>query len=419
MFKRSRRRIVAAIMTALVCLFLGTLAVIYASSYIEVSRENFEMLSRHAQMYSLPAPDGSIPSDVLSETRPARDNDPMPGGKRGDNHSFRVATFYSVAVGADGTVLHTDTGERGVYDSETLAQYAADILSGGKTRGRMSQLLYLVTHKNGYTLVAFMDNTVMQHSMTTLFRYTLLFGSVALFGMLFLSMFLARRIVAPLETVYLKQRQFICDAGHELKTPVAVINANAELLHRQIGDDPWLLNIQYENERMGQLVGQLLELSRTENVKSQHAPLELSRLVGGGVLPFESVAYENGLALCVDIAPDITLTGNARQLEQLVSILLDNAIRHGRGGQQVDVRLTRTRTAAILSVINAGEPIPPEQIAQLFERFYRIDEARTGKDGHYGLGLAIAKAIVEAHRGKIEVHCADGRIEFRTTLPLS
>ncbi|MBQ4153261.1 MAG: HAMP domain-containing histidine kinase, partial [Oscillospiraceae bacterium] len=137
----------------------------------------------------------------------------------------------------------------------------------------------------------------------------------------------------------------------------------------------------------------------------------------GGALPFESVGFEKGLVLNTKIAEHISVNGNSSELSQLVSILIDNAIRHGQGGKEVEVLLTETRSHAILSVTNDGEPIPSDKKQQLFERFYRADEARNGEDKHYGLGLAIAKAIVEAHHGKIEVYCYDGKVCFTVQLP--
>jgi signal transduction histidine kinase len=168
---------------------------------------------------------------------------------------------------------------------------------------------------------------------------------------------------------------------------------------------------------MGQLVGQLLELARAENVKPRMEELDLSRLVAGGVLPFESVAFEKGLGLDTRIPDGIRITGSSSQLSQLVSILVDNAISHGESDSKVQVSLTHTRSAAVLSVRNAGSPIPQEQLERLFERFYRADESRSGEEKHYGLGLSIAKAIVQAHSGKIEVLCRDGFVEFRVSLP--
>lgn len=420
MFKKSRRKIVAAIMSVLVCLFLGTLAIIYASSYYEVTATNYGMLERHAELYVLYEHMGADhPYDMQPELLQPIPNTPPndPGGKHfEDTPAFHLSTFYSVAISDDGSVLAIDAAGEDIYEKETLEKYATDILQRGKERGVKGNLVFLVTEKSGYTLIVFMDNTVMQGSMATLFRYTLIFGSVALVAFFFLAMYIAKRIVKPLEESYQKQKQFISDAGHELKTPVSVVSANAELLSREIGDNQWLTNIQYENERMGKLVSQLLELSRTENVKAQAERLDFSRLVAGGALPFESVAFENGLALKTEITEDIIVNGNGSQLSQLVSILIDNAIRHGQNGKEVAVTLTESRGNAVLTVVNSGEPIPQDKIEKLFERFYRTDEVRNGADNHYGLGLAIAKAIVTAHNGKIEVRCYNGLIEFRITI---
>ena len=215
-----------------------------------------------------------------------------------------------------------------------------------------------------------------------------------------------------------RQKQFVSDAGHELKTPVSVISTNAELLFRQLGANEWLDNIRYENERMRDLVTQLLDLSRAENAHVQMEELDLSRLITGEALPFESVAFENGLSIRSEIDDGITLQGNRTQLSQLVSILLDNAIRHADGGNVIGLSLCRHGRYAVLAVENSGKEIPQEQQARLFERFYRLDEVRNGEGKHYGLGLAIAKTIAEAHSGSISVECKNRKVKFTVSLPL-
>ena len=209
-----------------------------------------------------------------------------------------------------------------------------------------------------------------------------------------------------MEESYRRQKQFISDASHELKTPVAVIGANIELLSRELEDDPWLANIRYENARMAGLIAQLLDLARTEAVSPVMAEIDLSRLVLGEVIPFETVAFEHGVRLetCLDDA--VCLVGNDIQLKQLVSILVDNAI-----------RLLQERGHALLAVTNIGPEIPPEQQKHVFDRFYRRDEARSDSH-HYGLGLAIAKAIADSHHGTIQVRCADGQVSFLVRFPL-
>ena len=416
MFRRSRRKIVAAIMSVLMLLWVGTLGIIYASSYFEMKKQNEQMLLAHAQMYNLP--------NAFDQMMPP--NGPRPDGNPGfkpgfdpESPKFQLSTFYSVAVSYKGEILEIKNDSPAVYTSDDLARMAKDIIKDGKSTGTKDNLTFLKTDKNGYALVVFMDNTVVNESAVTLFRYTLIFGGVALVVFFFLSVFLARKIVAPLEESYQKQRQFISDAGHELKTPVSVVSANAELLSRQIGDNQWLQNIQYENERMGLLVGQLLDLARTENVTPKMEHIDFSRLVAGEMLPFESVAFEKGLVLNSNITNGITVEGNSTQLKQLTSILLDNAIRHSKPDGEVRLTLTKDHGITELSVINKGDEIPAEHRERIFERFYRVDTARNGEDKHYGLGLAIAKAIVDAHHGNIEVVCYNGLVEFRVSLPIS
>lgn len=417
MFKKSRVKIILSVMAAITLLLFGTLAIILGTSYAQMSTDNQRMLEQYARDYRInDAEMGDMPSDpngASAENAPPRPDTPPPEAL----HKFDVSTFYSVAMAEDKTVLKLDNESGNLYSDETLEVYAAEIMDGDAVRGRIGSLYYLKTEKSGYTLVAFIDNAVMQGSMATLFRNTLLFGGIAVIAVFFASIFLARRIISPLEESWEKQKQFISDAGHELKTPVSVVSANAELLSREIGSNQWLTNIQYENERMGSLVKQLLELARTENVAPQTERLDFSRLVSGELLPFESVAYEQGLELRADIADGLAVGGDAGRLKQLVSILIDNAIRHSENGRAVEVLLQSEHGFARLSVTNDGKEIPKEQQKHIFERFYRVDSARSD-DGHFGLGLAIAKAIVDAHKGKIGLSCRDGKVEFSALLPL-
>lgn len=415
MFKRSRRKIVAAIMSILVLLWVGTLGVIYASSYFEMKQQNKQMLHAYAEIYTISQPVDGI-------TPPGK---PFPGSNPGfrpgftESPMFQLSTFYSVAVSYSGKILEIKNDPPTVYTNDDLTQLAKQIIKTGAQTGAENNLAFLVLDKGSYLLIAFKDNTVVNENAMTLFRYTLIFGGVALALFFFLSRLLAKKIVDPLEESYQKQKQFISDAGHELKTPVSVVSANAELLSRELGENQWLSNIQYENERMGMLVSQLLDLARTENVTPQMERIDLSRLVAGEVLPFESVAFEKGLVLDSNVAGGIFVEGNGAQLKQLASILLDNAIRHSKGEGEVRLTLYKESNFAVLSVVNAGDEIPAQQRERIFERFYRVDSARNGEDRHYGLGLAIAKAIITAHHGHIRVRCYNGLVEFCASIPVA
>ncbi len=414
MFRNSRRKIVVAIMSILVALWVGTLGIIYASSYFEMSNQNKQMLRMHAEAYSLSqsAEDIKPPGIPFPNTN-------YPGLDPGfaESPMFKLSTFYTVAVSYDGDILEIKNEPPTVHTDDDLYNLAKQIIKSKKSNGTENNLAFYKSDKDGYTLVTFMDNTVVNENAIMFFRYTLIFGGLALVLFFLLSVFLARKIVNPLEESYHKQKQFISDAGHELKTPVSVVSANAELLAREIGNNTWLNNIQHENQRMGILVGQLLSLARTENVSPKLEHIDFSRLVAGEALPFESVAFEKGHMLNCNICDNVAVEGNSTQLKQIVSILLDNAIAHSKESGEIFLSLSKEHGFALLSVINTGDEISQEQRTKIFERFYRTDTARNSEDNHYGLGLAIAKAITDSHKGHIEVRCFNGLVEFMVRIP--
>ena len=410
-------------MGVLVVFLAAILLSVYAVSYLESERENTAMLEQYTRSFGEGKPFGDRDDPGLDDgMRPDVSGEPdfdRDGGRRPrDDRAFAASTFYSVTFSDTGETLSVDNGINDAKTEDELVSLARDVLSRDGDSGRVENLLYRVDRQSEITLVAFLDVAVTENNMNILLRQIVVTGGIAVLVSFFIAVWLARRIVKPLEESDRRQRQFVSDAGHELKTPVAVIGANTELLARQVGDSDWLANIQYETERMGALVTQLLDLSHAENANVPTEPLDLSRLVAGEALPFESVAYEAGLTVRTDVADDIRVDGNPTQLKQLTSILLDNAIRDADGGEEVALTLRADHRTAVLSVENHGAPIPPAVREKLFERFYRADEARTGDGRHYGLGLAIAKAICDAHRGSISVDCHDGLVIFTVRLPI-
>ena len=423
MFSSSRKKIILSIMGSLILLFAITLSVIMLASYREIRQQNTEMLERYVELYSLePMADGQIAPEPKPggqmDPRPKPDGNNDPHDKPIDQRpDYQLSTFYSVALAEDGTVLAADNGERAVYSEEDLIAIAEELLAEGRTSGRTDSLSYIISYRPDYTLVAFMDNTVTEGSMRTLLHNVLIVGGIAIVVLFFISLRLSRRIIRPLEENDRQQRQFISDASHELKTPVAVIGANAEMLSRELGENEWLANIQYENDRMGGLVKQLLDLSRAENAETPMDQVDFSRVVTGEALAFESLAFDQGKTIRSNVEDGIHVHGNQSQLTQLASVLLDNAIRHSTGSE-IELSLKRQGHAAVLIVENEGNAIPPEKQTHLFERFYRVDEARNSQEQHYGLGLSIAKAVVEKHGGAISVSCPEGKVRFTVSIPV-
>ncbi len=408
MFRKTQIKIVLVLTVSLILLLTATLSLIYGLSYKEIRSQNMEMLTRYAEVFSLDA----LPGEVPLLQPPVEEMPVFP-----EASAYQLSTFYSAAVSETGELLALDTGRTGLYSGEEIETAARRLLDLGKKSGYYESFLYLVSEKNGYTLVSFMDNTLSSSSARTFLRYTLLGSAIAFILITAAAAAASGKIVEPLEENDRRQRQFIANAGHELKTPVSIIETNAELLSRQAGPNEWLSNIQYEASRMGELISQLLDLSHAENSETPKETLDLSHIVLGEVLPFESIAYENGLTIETEIQDGLHVDGNAAQLQQLISILMDNAIRHSDGTHRIHLTLSEDRHYAVLAVSNYGKEISAEEQEKLFDRFYRIDQVRNSREKHYGLGLSIAKAITGSHHGSISVSCKNGFITFTVKLP--
>ena len=421
MFNKTRRKIVFTVVFSLIALMIVTLTTIYISNRISLDRDSREMLRTFAERYTLdgqtPPPDVEGRPDGTPDPRPGDMNEPHGDRPGKDEREFRLSTFYSVAYSKDGEVLEVNSGNDGLQNEKSLIETASSILEKGKKSGKSGNMIYLVEERDDYTLVAMIDGTINDNNQTRLFRQMLIFGSAATAVLFLISIFIARRIVRPLEENDKRQKRFVSDAGHELKTPIAVISANSELLKREVGENEWLDNIDYENERMSDLVKQLLILSRAENGNIPKETLDFSKLVDGETLPFETLAYEMGKTIGADTESGIFVDGNPSQLRQLVSILLDNALSHGTT-DTIDLSLRREKHHAALTVSNGADEMSAEQLSRLFDRFFRADEARGDADSHYGLGLSIAKAVVEAHGGAIRAEYKNGRAVFTVTLPI-
>lgn len=406
MFKKTRLRIFLLIATVATAVIAIMLSVIYIANKSYSYERGISLLERYVEDNLVPPPPGRGPGADVPPERPM-----------GRNRMFNLSTFYSVFYNSNGDVIKVNYDGGVLYSEQEIIEIANSVLDNKKTRGTYGEMPFLVKTNGSTTVVALLDNTMENDNSNRLFINSLIVGFSAWVLVLILSWIYSKRIVDPLELNDIRQKQFISDAGHELKTPISVISANSDILSREIGNNNWLENIRYENERMSLLVRELLDLMRAENSSMVKERLDLTNLVSGEVLPFESVAFDKGLTITTNIEDGIFVLGDKNRLNQLVSILTDNAIEHTSGGKEISVKLYSSKKTAVLSVINSGDPIPDETKERLFDRFYRIDDSRIDNNGHYGLGLAIAKAISNSHDGTISVNCHDGLVEFKVIIP--
>ena len=311
-----------------------------------------------------------------------------------------------------------------LQDTAELEAILSDCLRQDQPEGtiRSYGLRYMRQDYGLYQRIAFVDMSMEQATLQELMGSYLQIGLAALVLLLGVSILLARWATRPVAKAWQQQRQFLSDASHELKTPLTVILSNAELLEAAPLDPRparWADNIRSEAKQMKFLVEEMLTLARADNAVPTAVMTEvsLSDLATDCALAFEPVAFEAGKPLESDIAPDVTVTGDGDKLRQLIGVLLDNAIKYGRAGGTITLTLRRTDRQARLTVSNPGDPIPPEQLGRLFERFYRADASR-GEQSGFGLGLPIAAAIASEHKGTLKAESDQVSTRFLFTMPL-
>ena len=332
--------------------------------------------------------------------------------------------YFTVRISLLGGLRVNGESYYDLSDSEFLSKIVNAALTGESGTGLIPEysLRYYCTVSNGSGYIIFADVSSEGATLKNLTRNCLFIGLGSMAVFFVLSLILARWSVRPVEKAWEQQKQFVSDASHELKTPLTVILTNAEMLRSPDYEDAeksrFAENILTMSHQMRSLVEGLLSLARAENgkMREQFAPLDLSSLVRDELLPFEPVFYEKGLTLDSEIAHDIICSGSEGHLRQVVDILLDNARKYSAPGS-VEVRLEpHGRGHCLLSVTTPGEPLTAEECAAIFRRFYRTDKARSA-DGSYGLGLAIAKSIVEEHKGKIWCEGRNNTNTFFVMLP--
>lgn len=348
-------------------------------------------------------------------------------GHKKQDPPLMSAAIFSVELDSENNVVDVRSNNADVSD-DVLSQAVAHVLSENRPSGLISQLQlrYVNLDTPQGRRIAFADTGEESKSMRSLVMTSLLIGAGGLVAFFLISLFLSYWVLKPVEKAWERQRQFVADASHELKTPLTVILANIGILRAHSNDTigeqmKWVEYTSAEAARMKKLVDDLLFLARSD--AAQTAPVlsscNLSDIVWSCLLPFEPVAFEKGITLISDVASQVCVTGNESQLKQLLMILLDNACKYaGEHGKITVVLQIPQDGRACITVNNTGEAISPEALPHLFERFYRADEARAREKGGYGIGLSIAKTIVKLHRGKITAQSSESSgTTFTVTLP--
>ncbi len=484
MIKKLKYRFLATIMlfvTIIIIAFVGAVTIIPARENDRQAESFLRMMAETAGApgdSDFPATASDSDKSILSDSKEQTDGNPQADSKlqadsnpesgvepapfpqgnnpdirplpKNDKSPYSFANLISAVLDEEGNVLSWYSDRSDLYDEEYIQGAAAELFQSGDEFGKFDGQYYLLlkhdqaenlgkpaetrnepagkagaennggnTSEAAATLIL-LDNSIGFASQ----RLALLLGAgagiVVWVILLLLAIFLVNKMTKPVSEAFVKQRRFIADAGHELKTPISVISANAGVLKSEIGESKWLSYINTETHRMELLVKELMSLAAIDDgeKKPEHVDFDLSDSALSAALPFESLAFEKGQTLEFDVAEGVHICGSRSHVEQLVTILLSNAVKYGQAGGLIRLSLSQERKKAILKVYNTGDGISPEDKEKIFDRFYRADKARSREQNSFGLGLAIAKAISDEEGAHISVDSKYGEwVEFRVTFP--
>ncbi|MEZ3464312.1 MAG: HAMP domain-containing histidine kinase [Lachnospiraceae bacterium] len=346
--------------------------------------------------------------------------------------SMYEARFFAVVLSAEGQVLRVDTQRIVMVDETEAGDYGEAAYRKKGARGFIGEFRYQkLTGENSDSdhemCVLFLDCGRNLFTFKHSLMINCLISFLGLVAVFIVIVVISGKIVRPVSESYEKQKQFISVAGHEIRTPVTIIDADAELLAMEIGDgNEWLQDICKQTKRMAVLTDNLLTLSRMDEHRQQYTMIDfpISDVVEETVLSFQALAHSRNRNIMTEIAPMLSFHGDEGSVRQLVGILLDNAIKYIReqadgGCEDILLKLGKKGRSLCLSVSNSSEPVSEEQLKRFFERFYRTEQSRDSETGGYGLGLSIARSIVEAHRGKITASApAAGTVRITVLLPM-
>ena len=341
-----------------------------------------------------------------------RRNNPIFDNNR--NIRFMDNTIYTIKLDSNNNITDIINHSNNDIEETTIKELATNILKENKKEkiGFLYFDKYSYKLENGKILVI-ANNSNIQNMLLKGLRNSIIIFILLTIIFIYISKLITNWITKPVMESFNKQKDFIYDASHELKTPLAVIMSNISCLKDNPKEKKWLNNIENESIKMNDLIKKLLTLAKTEREDYPKLEGNLSKTIELSSISFEAVAYEKGITLEYNIQDNIKFNYNENDIKELISTLLDNAIKHSYDNEKIKINLNKENNNIILEVINKGDEIKKEDEEKIFERFYRVDKARTRNENRYGLGLAIAKNIVINHRGTIKASSKNNITTFK------
>lgn len=404
MIKRLRKRFIRITMIAVTCVMVMLALIVNTANYISVNSQLNEMLR------TITDNQGRLP--------------PMPpvgSGKPGDNMGGRFTPetpfstrYFVLRYSDDGSLIRADLDNIAAVTEDDVQTYLDIALKHGEGYGYSKGYKYYVTDNgDGRRMAIFLDCHADVQSVMTIALLSVAAAAFCIAVVYVIVVLCSRRAIDPVVQASERQKQFITDAGHELKTPITVIATSLKVLEMETGKQKWIDKAQAQTEKLTELVNSLVTLSRMDEEDSplKHEKFNISDAVGETAESFRDFAAEAGHGLSISVEPNIEYVGDEYAVRQLASILLDNAVKYAAEGTEIRFSLSKAHRGVTVRCSNECESLDTAELDKLFDRFYRADKSRSS--GGFGIGLSIARSIAEEHKGSIKAVSPDGRtIEF-------
>lgn len=429
MIKRLQRKFIISAMAAVTIVLSIIMIIINSVNYVNIIKSANNLLN------ILEDNNGVFPMEEKDNPH-AEDNDEKKPPKMDISKEAPFQTrYFTVEITPEGNVYRVDTGKIAAISTETAKEYALELYNQNKTEGRRNCYIYRAVNlkkaavdsstdttnvggdsdtnssQNGNTMYIFLN---VENDLKNF--YTFLWSSigVSIIGIVFVLILIvvfSKRIVSPMAQSYEKQKTFITDASHEIKTPLAVIEANTEVVEIENGESQWTRSIKEQISRLSELTEKLVFLAKMDEERNTFVMTEfsLSKLAQEITEGFNGMAKAQNKKYTVSIDSDIGVKADEKAIKQLLSILIENAFKYSDREGNIAVTVKKNGKYKEIEVRNTADNLKKGNLSILFERFYRLDSSRNSNTGGSGIGLSIAKAIAEAHKGKIKAYSLDGK----------
>ncbi len=414
MIKRLQRRFVIIAVCAVAAVLLVILGSICISNYLEIISEADSTLSMLAEN------NGNYPKfDNNGDKKDNKDgggggNPGFISGKPRQEMSPEApfeTRFFVVYLDKNNEISSVNTGSIAAVATSQAINYANEAVESGKDKGFIGVYRYSVSTTDSGAMVIFLDCSRGLNLFYKFFETSLAVSLVGIFGVFIIVLLLSKRAIKPIADSYEKQKHFITDASHELKTPLTVINASTEVLEMTQGESEWTQSIRNQVARLVELTNSLVSLARMDEHDSKliMTDFSLSDAVSESLEPFAVLAVQKGKTFETNIQKNITFKGNEEEIRKLVGVLCDNAIKYSGEKGEISCTLKASSKGPMFIVRNNADGIEKGNHDEMFERFYRGDASHSSEIGGFGIGLSIARAIVNTHKGKITARSEDGK----------